>query len=190
MVSFLLRGINMNRWLECLGTKAGPETNDCRPALMADVMIDVKTEGNRLSVYEIDEERDRLRLVVGALAANRGRLQAFDYVLLRKSVLDALQITTEQTLGETKHSQVNSFHVHLEGLTLYQLIDLVLFICCNNVVLDEQTDLDLMTCTIQRMDKPEVAEAIIDAINENHIVLSDLKPELQKQIRERMQQIH
>ncbi len=162
MASYVLRGVNWNRWYQAVEEKTVNENGVCEPRLMADVLLDMKTTGNNLSVYFVSDTPEQVLPVVVGLAAGKQRLDRFDYVLFRPELLDQLQIKYRQSDGDSKHKEANKLHVDLEELTFYQLTELVLYICC-----DESTQL-------RRVEKPIIGQEIIKAIRDGHIYQNDI----------------
>ncbi len=163
MASYVLRGINWSRWRQAVEEKTLNEDGACEPLLMADVFLDMKTSGNSLSVYFVSDTQDQILPVAVGLAAGKQRLDRFDYVLFRQELLDQLKIRYRHSDGDGKHKEANKVHVDLEGLTFYQLTELILYICC-----DEATQL-------RRVEKPILGQGIIKAIRDGHVSQNDIE---------------
>jgi hypothetical protein len=167
MAGYVLRGVNWNRWQRGVEEKTQTADGVCEPLLMADVLLDMKTTNNRLSVYFVDDVPEQILPVVVGLAAGRQRLDRFDYVLFERDLLEQLGIGYRHSDGEGLHRGANQWHVDLEGLTLYQMAELIVCICC-----DEATQL-------RRINKPEMGQAMIEAIFSGDVAESDVAEKLQ-----------
>lgn len=95
-MGFLLREIKRPRWLkrEELPWLAEGE-------LQADVLADLKTNDNRLSVWSIDDQKLNLDRVIAAVAVTRDHIEKLDYALFQDDTLSALSIQIEPTKGTT-----------------------------------------------------------------------------------------
>ena len=92
--------------------------------VQADAFLDLQTQGNRLSVYRVENEEEIGR-VVTALAANREGPSNFDYALVNEEDLTSIGIALSQQAGDTPYSEVNeNLHFDLEMLTLQNLSQL------------------------------------------------------------------
>ena len=91
----------------------------------ADPLGDIATSDNRLSVYEIQDDKSNLEQVLAAMAANNQSLSNFDYVLFNVSMLDRLGIEQdEKKRGITADSEVNHWHRDLVKLSALKLVEL------------------------------------------------------------------
>src|SRR6266581_8140831 len=91
----LLRRIKKGRWLgPCPFALAQGD-------LQAKVLLDLRAEDNRLSVYRIEEDLSNLPRVAGALAAGCDNLDNFDYALFPDDMLKELRISLSKTAGGT-----------------------------------------------------------------------------------------
>ena len=83
----------------------------------ADLLSDFSTKNNALSVYEIDEGNSNLQDIIASLAANRDKVQRFDYVLFDKKLLTEKGIQFQNSSGDTPHQEVNEKY-HLDIIKL------------------------------------------------------------------------
>ena len=67
----------------------------------ADPLGDLVTKENRLSVWQIDDDRSNLGDVIAALAASRDFLDTFDYALFNDELLAQARITRSRSAGVT-----------------------------------------------------------------------------------------
>ena len=121
---FLLRSVRENRWL-----KAEAEPWLERGEVPADPLADLQTQGNRLSVWEVEGDRSNLERVVRALAANRERLADTGYVLFDSNLLTDAGVVATFERGNTADEEANSWHrdlIDLSGDKLVLLARLIL----------------------------------------------------------------
>ena len=91
--------------------------------LQAAALIDLRTDGNDLSVFEVRDKADEER-VATALAATRENLQEYEYAVFEGEELSALGVRSVFSEGETADDTVNGMHRILIHLTAKQLADL------------------------------------------------------------------
>ena len=120
LVLLVLRTISKSKWYRTQGVYWLSEG-----ALQADVLNDLRTKGNKLSVWHIDVDRSNLQQAIVALAANRDYITNLDYVLLEESTLSALDIRIEDSPGETPDDGANNWHCEIVELSLEKLMQLV-----------------------------------------------------------------
>lgn len=114
-MTYFLRVIRQTRWLKLKWLPDGE--------IQADALVDLQTTGNALSVYKVESEADKERVVVG-LAANRDNLANLDYAIFEDSKFTSLAITVEQREGATPDMEVNKLHYELRNLTVGLLVQL------------------------------------------------------------------
>ncbi|MEH2299367.1 MAG: hypothetical protein V7K88_10110 [Nostoc sp.] len=90
----------------------------------SDLLGDLATSGNKLSVYRVEDDCSNLERLVAALAANCDRIANFDYVLFEEKILKDIGIKSEHTKGETPDETVNNCHLDLIELSAFRLVDL------------------------------------------------------------------
>jgi len=98
-------GIDPERWLHEPGL-AGDE-------LQADALFDLRTTGNKLSVFELVEPITAERITV-AVAAGKERPSDTGYVIFDSGELTALGIGVESTPGGSADTEVNTLHRNLD----------------------------------------------------------------------------
>lgn len=117
---FLLRKLSRGRWLQ-YPEKAWLPADD----LQADALTDLRTQGNELSVYRIDDSSSNLAQVVAALAANCDYASNIDYALVDHDLVDAIGIKERKCLGELPDERVNAnWHVNLSELSASRCLKL------------------------------------------------------------------
>lgn len=114
-----LRQINKSKWYRNPGVPWLGEGE-----LQADALRDLKTTGNELSVYYVQEGETNLVQITTALAAGRDSVANFDYALIGQEVISTLEIKVKQSSGETLDATVNEWHRDLCELSANKLIDL------------------------------------------------------------------
>jgi hypothetical protein len=104
---FVLRGLHHpGRW-----DKDAPELS-LLPLneVPADPVWDLKTTGNKLSLYLIDGSMENILRVGAALKSGRKEPEQFDYKLISLDAFDTLGIELIVSEGETPDDEVNSWH--------------------------------------------------------------------------------
>jgi len=120
---FVLRTISKAKWFPL---EASPSQDQQRisESIQSDAFSDIKTEGNKLSVWHIEDNRSNLDRVLTALAANRDVLANVDYVILSEESIKSLKIEIEESQGESPDKDVNAWHRDLNirsGSNLFAL---------------------------------------------------------------------
>lgn len=115
-MSYALRRIKKTRWY-------GTDRLSWLPTnhFQADALQDLKTEDNKLSVYVISDDRNNLKRVIAAMAANCDTLSHFDFFLVDQNILKALGIKYENVPGDLKDEIVNKWHQDLVNLSAQQI---------------------------------------------------------------------
>lgn len=119
-MALLFRSINNRRWdaeIFAVPLAAGD--------VPADPLGDLRTTGNRLSVWCV-EDKSYLNRVAAAFATTRSSIDKMDYVLFRVEDVERLAIRIEQTEGGSADDEVNrSSHRDLVDMTGFSLARLV-----------------------------------------------------------------
>lgn len=113
-----LRAIKRGRWYkypEIIWLENGE--------LQGDALIDIQTHSGRLSVFKVDNEVDKQRVLV-AIAATKDHIANVDYAVFGDDGLDSLGIMMRSTAGDTPDRRANELHYELENLTVRQLAGL------------------------------------------------------------------
>jgi hypothetical protein len=114
-VARFLRAIRQRRWFTYPDIDWLPQGE-----LQADALLDLRTVGNSISLYEIRDDSDELRIAT-ALAANRDNVDVIDYAVFEDSQFTELDLAVSQSVGETPDATVNSLHYDLLNLTARQV---------------------------------------------------------------------
>lgn len=142
-------------------------TNDDIPA---DPLGDfANTTGNSLSVWLVDEDKTNFSRVVTAMAANRERVDKFDYVLFREELLDTVGIKVAESKGDTPDAEANEFHRNLVELSASKVVALTKNVFENRL-------------EIGRVDKATLEESIVKAVRERQIPVARLNRKLRSTV--------
>ncbi len=135
--------------------------------LQADALKNLATKNSAVSVYKLNAQINRRRIVAG-LASTNDRVTKIEYVLLEVDFLYANGFELKKTPehGKTKDSGVNRNHCDIANLTPSSLYDLALYIA--RCVRENQL--------LYREDY--VARFLENSINSGFIYRKDLKPRL------------
>ncbi|MBI3466145.1 MAG: hypothetical protein HY000_24285 [Planctomycetes bacterium] len=89
----------------------------------ADLLADLNTRGNRLSVWVVEHEASVER-IVAALAAMLGKVREFSYLSFDEEIVSKAGIKVEETKGTTQDKTVNDWHRDLIDLSAQKLVEL------------------------------------------------------------------
>ena len=121
----LLIGIRENRWY-----KEPAAAYLAAGDVPADPVGDLRTSKNRLSVWEVLEDRSNVQRIVRALAIGKDKLDNSGYVLFSSELLAAAGIEAPKIVpGKTHDSGANPWHrdlINLSGNRLVQLTHAIL----------------------------------------------------------------
>lgn len=130
--------------------------------LQADAIGDLRSSDNKLSLYLIDEADDAETLrVVAALAANRERIANVDFALVDVEHLRSIDVSIEESSGDTADSHVNSLHRDLIKLSATQIFKLA------NHIYDKQL--------LKRINQGKVEESIKSSLRAQQLDISRVK---------------
>ena len=92
--------------------------------LRADALRDLRTDENKLSIFEVNEEDGiPVKRIVAAIAAKRDFLAKVDFILFESDLLGNLDISSEKVAGDTLDPAVNASHIDLVCLTAAKLAE-------------------------------------------------------------------
>ena len=133
--------------------------------VQADALSDLRTTGNALSVWLIDDDRANLDRIVAALGAGRMELAKLDYALMDHVVLDDLRIQATPKHGLSIDAGANSlWHRDLLDLSGGKLLELA-------VIMQAQA-------TFERVQKSELSTLIAQSLHNGFIDRDRLKEKL------------
>jgi hypothetical protein len=119
-----LRNVRENRWHK---SEAGPWLQQAD--VPADALGDLRTKDNRLSVWEVADDRSNLERIVRALAVSSDKIADTGYVIFDSSPLEAAEIEIAVESGSTPDAGANPWHrdlINLSGNKLVRLAKLML----------------------------------------------------------------
>jgi hypothetical protein len=126
-----------------------------KPNISADVLTSSGfSQENSLSFFKVTDEQS-VRRTAAALAANRGIIKKFEYVLIDEKILKSVGFEFVEELGETADSMVNEWHLNLEKLTGCRLVELY-----SALYYSGETD---------ALTKPEVEELVRDGLSNGRL---------------------
>lgn len=154
----LLRKIRKDVWIRLQAAWLGP--NDTQ----ADVLCNLKTESNSLSVWHVEDDRSNFGRVVAAFVSTWKRVDEFEYALLPWQEVQGLGIAVRQMQGISADEEANRrWHFDLAELTAIKLAHLA------TVVMNSYKD---------RLLPKKVSELLAAGVHADRIRKQDLKPSL------------
>ena len=134
----------------------------------ADALSNLKTKGNQLSVWWIDDDLSNLDRVIAALAAGRDRVEKLDYAVIDRGVLDSLGIRSIKADGQSPDGGANQrWHQDLARLSGSQLVALAVN----------------MRDGLSRQPKSKVRGLIVESIRSGFVARDSLKSTLLESLR-------
>lgn len=115
MPQYVRAGLRHNRWLET----DGREPLD----FPADVLTDLRTTGDELSVYEVTDGVSAERIAI-AVAAGKNDPDQTAYAVFDRAAVEALGVSVNKTPGDTIDAMVNALHHDLHVGTARKLVEL------------------------------------------------------------------
>ena len=115
----LLRKIRKSKWYNDGRLSWLP-----KGSLEADALADLKTTGNILSLWQIEDDRSNLNQVVAAIAANSGDVSNVDCAIFDEKLMSEISIKVEQTRGESCYEEAVHWHRDLIELSAENVMDL------------------------------------------------------------------
>lgn len=126
MPQFVRAGLRSDRWLET----DGPEPLN----FPADVLDELRTKGNHLSVFEVSETVSAERIAIAFFATGKKEPYHTAYGVFDRGAVEAIGITVEKTPGETIDVTVNEQHFDLHVGTTGKLVALAGVIAAGNII--------------------------------------------------------
>ena len=134
-----------------------------------DALCNLRTQGNALSVWLIDDSRTNLERIIAAVAAGRMKLDKLDYALIGPERLEELGICITQEKGASGDDDANAlWHQDLRNLSGTKLVELAVLM---------QTHSEF-----KRVHKKEVGRLIAASIQGGFIDPSRLDDRLRKEL--------
>lgn len=114
--------INPQEWLE---------PND----VPGDLLTDIGTKRNELSVFEVKNNKSNLDQIISAMAANRKDPIHIDYILIEMDSIVGENYALKKADGRTLIDEVNkNFHLNIEKLSGNRLVELAKILSTKEVV--------------------------------------------------------
>lgn len=158
----LLRTVRQSRWF------IHPTIPWLSPGeLQADAFLDLKTEDNALSVFEVDDPANAERFAI-AIAAGRDKPDLVDYAIFDGKTLAALGIMVQRIGGTTADATANKLHHNLHQLTARQLVGLA------DLVVNGTTN-RILGKRVRQMLKDGLANGTLDPRQVNEKMLRQLQ---------------
>lgn len=167
-MAFVLRKVeNKRRWDKDQDLDWMP-TGD----VPADCLLDLRTENNLLSVWELDDSQSNLNRVIAALAAQRQNLAKLEYAVVRKSKLSFDTGKIKKSAGDSPDVKANNeWHFDVTDLSGSNLVEFAKSIWTNGEV--------------ARLSKSEVKKLVAEAVRLEWIDHKDLGENVAKHIESR-----
>lgn len=123
-MAFFLRKIKKNKWRE----KEGIPDNDVR----SDLLSDCNTMDEKLSFWEIEDDRQNLNDVVMGIALSGDNVPTLDYLIIEKDIFELfvreIGLSLDRSAGKTPVTSINSYHIDVTSLTGLRLVQLCNFL--------------------------------------------------------------
>lgn len=163
-MAFLLRTIRKSKWYKHEGVPWLPAGE-----FQADALFDLKTESNRLSLWQVKDDRSNLNRVLAAVAANKDHPSNLDYALFNEDTILSLNLTLVQTDGESADNEVSvMWHRELIELSASRLLQLA-----KGIFTDAERE---------RVSEANVLQLIARAVKAREIDLTRLKENIRAKI--------
>jgi hypothetical protein len=161
-VPLLLRAIRKSRW-----------NKDNFPWLtqddiQADLLGDLVTSNNTLSVWLVQDDKSNLNEVITALASNRNTISNLDYAIFDISLLESINIKLEVNEGNTHYDKSNRWHRDLIELTANKIVKLA--------------ESMLKNSSIERVLEKKISDLIKGAVDNGQIDKEKLNPSINNKV--------
>lgn len=148
----LLRQIRKSRWYKYPDVQWLP-----LEALQADALVDLKTEDNRLSVWQIEDDESNLDQVIAAVATKRDECSNLDYAVLDAHLLLRINAEIEVTKGDTFYDKANNlWHRNIIELSAENIMELA------HMIMQHGTKKRIRHTTVASLIKHAVASGDVD----------------------------
>lgn len=129
----------------------------------ADAVSDLKTTDNKLSVWEVAEDKSNLERIVRAIAVGKHQIASTGYIIFDSTLLTEVGIDSTHEKGTTEDAGANEWHrdlIQLSGNKLVALTRAVLERGESGVVLKKRL-LELIAAGIDVKELPEKCRAML-----------------------------
>jgi len=135
----------------------------------ADALWDLKTKGNALSLWQIDDQESNLERVLAAMVSTADHLQTIDYLVIDMQHVVELRLSIIQSAGDTYDAKVNdNWHFDLTKLSATDLAKLA-----NTMLSHGKTD---------RRNDRALALLLKGSVEKGYVDHAKLKPNVQNRI--------
>ena len=93
--------------------------------LPSDALLNVKTQGNSLSIYILDDDGNDLDIILCAHASTRDHINPIDFAVIPDNILSEIGLETYDTQGQTLVSHVNDLHQDLVHISADKLVNMI-----------------------------------------------------------------
>lgn len=166
MTRYLARRIKRARWEERLAPDPADVSADA-------VTVGLKTEGNRLSLWQCASHEAEIREVILACACAMKAPEPIDLVLLERDALESAGLSLECTPGNTPIMELRDRHVELTELTLAQLT-----IIAHRIAAKVRSDTDCYEFRLR-----QVQDIVVQAVWQRRIAIVSLRDGWQQELR-------
>ena len=135
--------------------------------IAADCLTDLRTSGNKLSIWFLpDDQGFALRIAV-AMAAMRDRIDTFDYAIFDAALLGESGFEVEESAGGTPDAEVNTHHRDIIKLSAARLLELAIAMVrvgphFERITKREMTELLGSAVKESKLDRGRVTRKILD----------------------------
>lgn len=137
--------------------------------LPADILGDLKTKDNALSVWQVEANGSNLERVVAAILASKQTIQKFDYLLVEKQVVEESGFEIAQVKGRSPDEEAAKlWHFDIRRLSVSALGRLA-GILYNSGHCGRKLESDLTSC-------------LRDSISKGHVSPSELHQDMQNRL--------
>ena len=144
-----------------------------------DLLKDLKTEGNELSVYKVDDNHSNLEKIISAMAANRKYLKPLYYFLIERESIIGNNYSLADAVGKTLSDEVNiNYHTNIEKLSGFNVVKLAKIFSEKSEIINSEI--------IIKVRPNEVLKIIINSIKKKEYSIDRLGGDLKEQVEEVM----
>jgi hypothetical protein len=118
LMPFFLRRITKTKWLE--RNPSWLQGDD----IPADPLGDLRTQSNKLSVWQVEDDQPLLMQVAMAMTTMSGNVSHFHYALIDQVAFKKINIKVEDAPGNSHYKQANTLHYNLIELSASDLVQL------------------------------------------------------------------
>ena len=135
----------------------------------ADALLDLRTRGNALSVWQIDDQESNLERVLAAMVSTGEHLQTTSYLIVDMQHITQLRFSLIKSTGDTHDAEANDkWHFDLTKLSASDLATLA-----NTMLSQGKTD---------RRNPKALAAMLRNSVQQKFVDDAKLNPKVQTQI--------